>query len=76
MRAHCGCLLWILIQHGCNIPVWAVFSDLKCVQSYICSPAYKQRAIDITEATMEAVRVSVVKSRDFIVSSDLTFGDR
>ena len=54
----------------CSVPDWAVSAALKCVQSYVLSPAYKQVAF-FTTATMEAVRDSVARSRDFMTSVEL-----
>ena len=54
----------------CSIPDLAVSAALKCVQSYVLSPAYKQIAF-FTTATMEAVRDSVARSRDFMTSVEL-----
>ena len=54
----------------CSVPDLAVSAALKCVQSYVLSPAYKQIAF-FTTATMEAVRDSVSRSRDFMTSVEL-----
>ena len=54
----------------CSVPDLAVTAALKCVQSYVLSPAYKQIAF-FTTATMEAVRDSVAHSRVFMTSVGL-----
>ena len=54
----------------CSVTDLAVTTALKCVQSYVLSPAYKQIAF-FTTATMEAVRDSVAHGRDFLTSVEL-----
>ena len=54
----------------CSVPDLAVTTALKCVQSYVLSPASKQIAF-FTTATMEAVRDSVAHLPDFMTSVEL-----
>ena len=53
-----------------SVPDLAVSAALKCVQSHVLLPAYKQVAF-FTTATMEAVRDSVARSQDVMTSVEL-----
>ena len=49
----------------CSVPAVLVNSAIKCVQSYVRMPSFKQGDF-FTIATMDAVRQSVVKAQDFV----------
>ena len=58
----------IIALDGCAVPASVVTSCVKGVQSLVSLASYKQGAFS-TEGTMESVRESIARSREFIVSS-------
>ena len=53
----------------CSVPAVVLNSAIKCVQSYVRMPTFKQGSF-FTVATMDAVRQSVMKAQDFMESTD------
>ena len=54
---------------GCVVPNMCITSALRCVQSYVMSPHYRQGGF-FTEATMKGVRDAIAGARGFM--SDAT----